>query len=67
MPDKVIIAVDAMGGDRGPATVVAGLVDCATQMPAIRFLLHGDQAQLTPLLARHPDVAARTTVQEATS
>jgi glycerol-3-phosphate acyltransferase PlsX len=37
-----------MGGDRGPAAVVAGLVDSAQQLPRLHFLLHGDQAQLPP-------------------
>jgi len=62
---SIVISVDAMGGDRGPATVVAGLVDCASKMPTVRFLLHGDQTQLTPLLSRHPDIAARITVVHA--
>ena len=61
----IVISVDAMGGDRGPATVVAGLVDCAAQMPAVRFRLHGDQAQLAPLLARHPGLAPRITLCHA--
>ncbi|MFZ1470226.1 MAG: phosphate acyltransferase PlsX [Paracoccaceae bacterium] len=61
----IVISVDAMGGDRGPAAVVAGLVDSAAQLPQIRFILHGDQAQLTPLLARHSDLAARVTLRHA--
>ncbi len=62
---SIVISVDAMGGDRGPAAVVAGLVDSAGQMPALRFLVHGDQAQLTPLLAQHPDLASRVTLRHA--
>ena len=61
----IVISVDAMGGDRGPAAVVAGLVDSAAQLPRARFILHGDQAQLAPLLARHPDLAARITLRHA--
>lgn len=59
----IVISVDAMGGDRGPAAVVAGLVECAEQMPAVRFLLHGDTAQLSPLLDRHPEIAPRVTLR----
>jgi glycerol-3-phosphate acyltransferase PlsX len=59
----IVISVDAMGGDRGPAAVVAGLVDSAAQIPALRFVLHGDQAQLAPLLAQHPDIAPRVTLR----
>ncbi|MBP9185127.1 MAG: phosphate acyltransferase PlsX [Fuscovulum sp.] len=61
----IVISVDAMGGDRGPAAVVAGLVDSAQQLPRLHFLLHGDQAQLTPLLTRHPELSARVTLCHA--
>lgn len=62
---SIVISVDAMGGDRGPAAVVAGLVDSAEALPGIRFVLHGDEAQLAPLLARHPGVAPRVTLRHA--
>ncbi len=62
---SIVISVDAMGGDRGPAAVVAGLVDSAGALPGIRFVLHGDEAQLAPLLARHPGIAARVTLRHA--
>ncbi len=62
---SIVISVDAMGGDRGPAAVVAGLVDCATALPRVRFLLHGDEAQLKPLLSRHPAFAPRVTLRHA--
>jgi glycerol-3-phosphate acyltransferase PlsX len=59
----IVISVDAMGGDRGPAAVVAGLVDCAAQMPGLAFILHGNQAQIAPLLAQHPEIAPRVTLR----
>ncbi len=62
---RIIISVDAMGGDRGPATVVAGLVLSAAALPDADFILHGDQAQLTPLLARHPGLTGRVTLRHA--
>lgn len=61
----IVISVDAMGGDQGPAAVVAGLVDSAKSLPNIRFLLHGDEAQLKPLLARYPEIADRVTLRHA--
>ena len=57
----IVISVDAMGGDKGPVTVVAGLVDSATRNPAVAFILHGDQAVLEPLVARHAILAGRCT------
>ncbi len=62
---SIVISVDAMGGDRGPAAVVAGLVDSARALPRMRFLLHGDELVLTPLLARHPEIAPRVTLRHA--
>lgn len=54
-----------MGGDRGPAAVVAGLLDSMAQHPRMDAILHGDQAILGPLVARHPDVARRITLRHA--
>jgi len=54
-----------MGGDRGPAAVVVGLVDSLTRHPRMDVILHGDEAALSPLLARHPDLASRVTLRHA--
>ena len=64
-PERVVISVDAMGGDRGPAAVVAGLVDSIAQHPRLDVILHGDQALLLPLLARHSDVTRRVALRHA--
>jgi glycerol-3-phosphate acyltransferase PlsX len=63
--ERVVISVDAMGGDRGPAAVVAGLADSLAQHPRMEVILHGDQTALAPLLARHPDLAPRITLRHA--
>jgi glycerol-3-phosphate acyltransferase PlsX len=63
--ERVVISVDAMGGDRGPAAVVAGLVDSLAQHPRMDVILHGDEAALRPLLARHADLSARITLRHA--
>jgi glycerol-3-phosphate acyltransferase PlsX len=49
---KIVISVDAMGGDRGPAVVVAGIARAAADNPGAGFLLHGPEAELAPLVAR---------------
>ena len=48
-----VISVDAMGGDLGPAAVVAGLVAFAQKNPDIRFILHGPEPQLDRLVRRN--------------
>src|SRR5579863_2294459 len=54
-----------MGGDHAPAMVIAGLEIAAERHPGARFLLVGDEAQVTPLLARHRRAAAACTVRHA--
>lgn len=49
---RIVISVDAMGGDRGPAAVVAGLLRSAEANPGIDFILHGDRAVIEPLVGR---------------
>ena len=50
----VRIALDAMGGDHGPAVVVAGAELALARRPESTFLFFGNTAQVAPLVARHP-------------
>jgi phosphate acyltransferase len=50
MPDKIRIALDAMGGDEGASVVVPGAALSLRRHPDIEFLLFGDQAAVAPLL-----------------
>jgi glycerol-3-phosphate acyltransferase PlsX len=54
-----------MGGDSGPAAVLAGIAIARRRHPKVRFLLHGDEAVLTPLLARHRALAGRAEIRHA--
>ncbi len=62
---RIIISVDAMGGDRGPGTIVSGLQLVAAQDPTLDFILHGPEAELTPLVARHKGLAGRVEIRHA--
>ena len=53
---RTLISVDAMGGDAGPAAIVAGCSLSAKVNKKIAFVLHGDAAQLEPLVARTPEL-----------
>jgi glycerol-3-phosphate acyltransferase PlsX len=59
------LAIDAMGGDHAPDAIVAGLAIASERHPDARFLLVGDEARLTPLLARHKRAAAVCVVRHA--
>jgi glycerol-3-phosphate acyltransferase PlsX len=54
LPDRLIISVDAMGGDHGPSVTVPAIAAAAKAHPGVRFLLHGDEAAINAQLARHP-------------
>ena len=65
MSQTFSLAVDAMGGDHAPASIVAGIDIAAERHPAARFLLMGDEEKLAPLLAAHKRAAAVCTVRHA--
>jgi glycerol-3-phosphate acyltransferase PlsX len=63
--ERLVLSIDAMGGDLGPVAVVAGLAICAAQMGDADFILHGDEGELTKLLARHPALQGRVSLNHA--
>jgi glycerol-3-phosphate acyltransferase PlsX len=58
MPEKVRIALDAMGGDHGPSVVVAGAELALARHPQNEFLFFGNTSLLAPLLAARPALQA---------
>ncbi len=54
MPQKVRIALDAMGGDFGPSVVVPGAAIALIRHPDTEFLLFGDSKLIEAELAKHP-------------
>jgi len=51
------IAIDAMGGDIGPAAMLAGIARARRSDKALRFLVFGDKTLIEPELARHKSLA----------
>src|SRR6056297_4080873 len=62
---RIIVSVDAMGGDQGPAAVVAGVSRSAHKNPDIGFILHGQKEVLQPLVAKRRDLAGRCEIRHA--
>ena len=56
------IALDAMGGDRAPDMVLAGAQLARIRHPDIEFVLVGDEARITPLLAKRKLLASCTRI-----
>lgn len=65
MAKALVISIDGMGGDHAPASVVGGLDLIAKRGRDIRFLIHGDKAQLDTLLDAHPSAKAISEVRPA--
>jgi glycerol-3-phosphate acyltransferase PlsX len=60
------IAIDAMGGDVGPATIVAGMELARLKNGALRFELYGDESLIGPELAKHSELAKTVNVHHTT-
>ena len=54
MPDKVRIAIDAMGGDHGASVLLPGAEVSLIRHPDIEYLLFGDRAVVEPMLDKMP-------------
>lgn len=52
----VTIALDGMGGDNGPETVLAGAEIALSHRPDTHFLIYGDENQIAPILAKLPQL-----------
>jgi phosphate acyltransferase len=62
MPDKVRIALDAMGGDHGPPVVVAGAELALRRHPESEFLFFGNSELVAPLVDARPRLKAASQV-----
>jgi glycerol-3-phosphate acyltransferase PlsX len=58
MPQKVRIALDAMGGDVGASVVIPGAAISLSRHPDTEFLLFGDRASIDAQLSRYPAMKA---------
>jgi glycerol-3-phosphate acyltransferase PlsX len=60
------IAIDAMGGDTGPAAMVAGMARARRKNPDINFELFGDEALIAPELKKHSGLKGAVTIHHTT-
>ena len=62
MPQKVRIALDAMGGDVGASVVVPGAAISLTRHPDAEFVLVGNRALIEEQLAKYPKLKAASRI-----
>ncbi len=65
MSQMVRIALDAMGGDHGPAVIVAGADLALARHPESEFLFFGNTALIEPLVAARPALRAASRLVHA--
>jgi glycerol-3-phosphate acyltransferase PlsX len=58
----ITIALDAMGGDRAPASVLTGAEIALERFPDVAFLLFGAEDAVRPLLSRLPNLSRAATL-----
>jgi glycerol-3-phosphate acyltransferase PlsX len=57
MTEAPRIAIDAMGGDTGPAATIAGASRALRKDPSLQFTFYGDERQIESQIAEHRNLA----------
>jgi glycerol-3-phosphate acyltransferase PlsX len=65
MPEGIVIAVDAMGGDNAPRAIVEGSIRALKEFPDLSIKLYGPEAELKALTEDAADVHARLQIVHA--
>lgn len=58
---SLVIAIDAMGGDHAPDSVIAGVKSAERQHSDVRFLIFGDETKVRPFIEKYKLDAERYT------
>ncbi|MDY0028363.1 MAG: phosphate acyltransferase PlsX [Pseudobdellovibrionaceae bacterium] len=56
MSGHLTIALDAMGGDLGPESVIPGAALALSRNPSLKFMIFGDKSKIIPLLKTYPSL-----------
>ncbi|WP_294193265.1 phosphate acyltransferase PlsX [uncultured Sphingomonas sp.] len=65
MSDSSVIAIDAMGGDKGLEVMLAGVARARRLHDGLRFLLVGDEPAIRAGLSRHPNLSQASEIIHA--
>jgi len=60
------IAIDAMGGDIGPAVMIAGMARARRKDRSLRFEVFGDETVIGPELAKHQPLVEAVAIHHST-
>ncbi|MGH6729118.1 MAG: phosphate acyltransferase PlsX, partial [Sphingomicrobium sp.] len=62
MSEGPCIAIDAMGGDSGPAVMIAGASRALRHDSALRFIFFGDEKLIAAEVKSHKNMKSRVSV-----
>ncbi len=62
---RIVLSIDAMGGDLGPSAVVNGMASSAAKSAGLHFIVHGDETELEKLIAAKPELRGRCQIRHA--
>jgi len=57
-----IIAIDAMGGDKAPKSVIAGLAISSIRNPECNYLIYGNKNKVAPLIKRRTNLINKSEI-----
>jgi glycerol-3-phosphate acyltransferase PlsX len=52
--EPIVLSIDAMGGDLGASAVIGGMQIFSKKNQGVKYIIHGNETELTPLLAKRP-------------
>ncbi len=64
---RIVIALDGMGGDHAPGSVIGGIALALEKYPDTDFIVFGDSQKLVPMVESNKAFSNRVTVQHAPS
>ncbi len=67
MTRPLTVALDAMGGDNAPRSVVLGALHALPQVGECKFLFFGDKNKVAPLLSQHPELQSVSEIHHTES
>ena len=62
MSSKLIIAIDAMGGDKAPKSIIGGMAQAQARHADVSFLVYGDTKKIKPFLNKRKSLLKITEI-----
>jgi glycerol-3-phosphate acyltransferase PlsX len=61
--EQIVLSIDAMGGDLGASAVIAGMQVFFKQNQSVKFIVHGDEAEIKRLLSKYSQLSSNCEIR----